>query len=110
AICDGSFHTVMRTGASAAVSAKWLARKDSKMLAIVGAGHMAEGAIETCNEVFDWDEVRVWSRSQQTLDGFAARYEGRFSFALRASTDLEYVVRGAVGVVTYTPASEPDGL
>ena len=27
AICDGSYHTVMRTGASAAVSAKWLARR-----------------------------------------------------------------------------------
>ena len=83
AICDGSYHTVQRTGASAAVSAKWLARPDSKVLAIVGAGHMAEGAIETCNEVFAWDEVRVWRRSQATLDGFAAKYADRFSFALR---------------------------
>ena len=41
AICDGSYHTVMRTGAAAAVSAKYLARKNSKRLAIVGAGHMA---------------------------------------------------------------------
>ena len=32
AICDGSYHTVMRTGASAAVSAKWMARKNSKNL------------------------------------------------------------------------------
>src|SRR5439155_303627 len=28
AICDGSHHTVMRTGAAAAVSAKWMARPD----------------------------------------------------------------------------------
>ena len=28
AICDGSYHTVMRTGAAAAVSAKWLAREE----------------------------------------------------------------------------------
>ena len=54
AIVDGSYHTVMRTGAAAAVSAKWMARKDSRMLAIVGAGHMAEGALATCNEVFPW--------------------------------------------------------
>src|SRR2546427_475401 len=60
AICDGSYHTVMRTGAAAAVSAKWLARKDSKVLAIVGGGHMAGGAIETCNEGFDWDEGPVF--------------------------------------------------
>jgi alanine dehydrogenase len=107
AICDGSYHTVMRTGASAAVSAKWLARPDSKVLAIVGAGHMAEGTIETCNEVFEWDEVRIWSRSQETLDGFAAKYAGRFTFRLLPSTDLESVVRGADVVATITPARGP---
>ena len=72
AICDGSYHTVMRTGSAAAVSAKWLARKDSKRLAIVGAGNMAEGVLATYNEVFDWDEVRVWSRSHSTVDRFLA--------------------------------------
>jgi alanine dehydrogenase len=107
AICDGSYHTVMRTGASAAVSAKWLARKDAKVLAIVGAGHMAEGTLETCNEVFAWEEVRVWSRSQTTLDAFAAKYADRFAFTLRPSTDLEQVVRGADVVVTVTPARGP---
>ena len=30
AIVDGSYHTVMRTGAAAAVSAKWMARKNSR--------------------------------------------------------------------------------
>jgi alanine dehydrogenase len=107
AICDGSYHTVQRTGASAAVSAKWLARPDSKVLAIVGAGHMAEGAIETCNEVFAWDEVRVWSRTQATLDRFAEKYDDRFSFALFTSTHLEDVLVGADVVVTLTPAREP---
>ena len=43
AICDGSYHTLMRTGASAAVSAKWLARKDSKVLAILGSGLVGRG-------------------------------------------------------------------
>ena len=107
AIVDGSYHTVMRTGAAAAVSAKWLAREDSKVLAIVGAGHMAEGAIETCSEVFDWDEVRVWSRSQETLAGFAAKYDGRYTFRLMPSTDLAGVVSGADVVVTLTPARGP---
>jgi alanine dehydrogenase len=107
AICDGSYHTVMRTGASAAVSAKWLARKDSRTLAIVGAGHMAEGTIATCNEVFDWDEVRVWSRSQATLDHFVAEQQPRFGFRLVPSLDLEQVVRGADVVVTITPARGP---
>ncbi len=108
AICDGSYHTVMRTGGSAAVSAKWLARKDSKVLAIVGAGNMAEGALETCDKVFDWEEVRVWSRSQSTLDDFAPDAGAADSrYPLKTSTDLEAVVRGADVMVTITPAREP---
>jgi len=108
AICDGSYHTVMRTGAAAAVSAKWMARPDSKTLAIVGAGHMAEGTLETCNEVFRWDEVRVWSRSQPTLDHFVQAQQPKYDhFEIRPSRNLEEVVRGADVVVTVTPARGP---
>jgi len=108
AICDGSHHTVMRTGSAAAVSAKWLARKDSSVLAIVGAGHMAVGVLATCNEVFRWREVRVWSRSQATLDHFVKEQQPKYaSFELRPSTNLEKVVRGADVVVTVTPARAP---
>jgi alanine dehydrogenase len=108
AICDGSYHTVMRTGSAAAVSAKWLARKDSKTLAIVGAGNMAEGVLATCNEVFSWEDVRVWSRSQGTLDTFLRQQQPKYSaFKIRGSTDVEEVVRGADVLVTVTPARGP---
>ena len=108
AICDGSYHTVMRTGSAAAVSAKHLARPDSKALAIVGAGNMAEGVLATCNEVFAWEDVRVWSRSQETLDEFVAAQQPKYErFEIRASTNLEEVVRGADVVVTVTPARGP---
>ena len=108
AICDGSYHTVMRTGAAAAVSAKWLARKNSKTLAIVGAGNMAEGVLATCNEVFAWEDVRVWSRSRKTLDHFIETQQPRYAgFTIRASTAMEEVVRGADVVVTVTPARGP---
>lgn len=105
AICDGSHHTMMRTGSSAAVSAKWLARKDSKVLAIVGAGTVGRGSLATCNEVFPWEEVRVWSRSQETVDRFVEEEQPQYTgFELRGSTDLEQVVTGADVVVTGTHA------
>ena len=105
AICDGSHHTMMRTGSSAAVSAKWLARKDSRVLALVGAGTVGRGALATCNEVFPWAEIRVWSRNQATLDAFVQAEQPRYPHVeLRASTDLERVVRGADVVVTGTHA------
>jgi alanine dehydrogenase len=105
AICDGSHHTMMRTGSSAAVSAKWLARPDSRVLAIVGAGTVGRGALATCNEVFPWEDVRVWSRSHATLDRFVEEEQASYStFEIKASTDLEEVVRGADVVVTGTHA------
>lgn len=108
AICDGSHHTVMRTGAAAAVSAKWLARKDSKVLAIVGAGHMSEGTLATCNEVFAWERVNVWSRSQATLDSFLESQRPKYpALDIRGSRELEEVVTGADVVVTVTPARGP---
>jgi alanine dehydrogenase len=108
AICDGSHHTVMRTGAAAAVSAKYLARQDSAVLAVVGAGNMAEGTLACCNEVFGWTDVRVWSRSQESLDRFVATQQPKYeTFEIRASTNLAEVVRGADVVVTITPARGP---
>jgi alanine dehydrogenase len=108
AICDGSYHTVMRTGAAAAVSAKHMARKNSRRLAIVGAGHMASGTLATCNEVFKWEEVRVWSRTQKTLDHFLEEEQPKYpAFKIQTSTDLERTVRGADVVVTVTPARGP---
>ena len=105
AICDGSHHTMMRTGSSAAVSAKWLARKDAKVLAVVGAGTVGRGALATCNEVFAWEEIRVWSRNQTTVDRFVDEEQPKYPrVELRPSTDLEQVVRGADVVVTGTHA------
>src|SRR6188508_2639698 len=72
AICDGSYHTLMRTGASAAVSAKWLARKDSKTLAILGSGLVGRGTLATCDSVFAWEHVRLWSRTQESVDRYLA--------------------------------------
>jgi alanine dehydrogenase len=108
AIVDGSYHTVMRTGSAAAVSAKWMARKDARHLAIVGAGHMAEGVLATCNVVFDWKQVKVWSRSQATLDRFVAEQQPKYAgFEIEPSTNLKATVKDADVVVTVTPARSP---
>lgn len=107
AICDGSHHTLMRTGASAAVSAKWLARKDSRVLAIVGAGSVGQGTLATCEPVFPWDEVRVWSRTQASVDRFLESERPKYpDLRLDGSTELEQVVRGADVVVTGTHARQ----
>ena len=106
AICDGSYHTLMRTGASAAVSAKWLARKDSKVLAILGTGSVGQGTLATCDTVFAWEDVRIWSRTQESVDRFLARAgaEVPAPAARRARPTSSTAVEGADVIVTGTHA------
>lgn len=105
AICDGSYHTLMRTGASAAVSAKWLARPDSKVLAILGSGSVGEGSLATCAAAFEWEEVRIWSRTQASLDRYLTSERPKYpELRLVGTTDAEQAVRGADVVVTATHA------
>jgi ornithine cyclodeaminase/alanine dehydrogenase-like protein (mu-crystallin family) len=75
------------------------------VLAIVGSGMVGQGSLATCNEVFEWQEVRLWSRSRESLDRFVTEEQPKYpNFELHASTDLEEVVRGADVVVTGTHA------
>jgi alanine dehydrogenase len=95
----------MRTGASAAVSARWLARKDSKVLAILGAGSVGQGTLATCDAEFAWEEVRIWSRTQESVDRFLAAEGAKFPhLRLVGTTDVERAVRGADVIVTGTHA------
>ncbi len=108
ALCDGGYHTLMRTGSSAAVSIKWLARADSSTLALVGAGHVASGVLAACVALQPWARVTVWSRTQAGVDKFLRDQQPLFpGLALYGSTRLEDVVPGADVVVTSTPARSP---
>src|SRR3954463_10806412 len=73
AIIDGSHLTDMRTGAVTAVGAKYLARKNSKILGHIGARGTAYWNVRLLDSVFDFDEIRVHSRRPKSRNDFAAR-------------------------------------
>lgn len=61
ALLNASAVTGLRTGAAAALGAKWLARADASKLLVAGAGHMSTymvaGVLAACPKV---SEVKVW--------------------------------------------------
>lgn len=59
AIMDASGNTDMRTGAVTAIGAKYLARKNSKILGHVGARGTAYWNVRLLDHLFDFDEIRV---------------------------------------------------
>ena len=73
AILDASGITDMRTGAVTAIGAKHLARKNSKILGHIGARGTAYWNVRLLNHLFDFDEIRVHSRREESRNAFAER-------------------------------------
>jgi alanine dehydrogenase len=64
ALMDGTYITAMRTGATAALAARILARPDASVLAILGTGVQSRSAQEMFPRARDFDEVRVAGRGE----------------------------------------------
>jgi len=101
AILDGRYITEARTAAVSAVSAHHLARKDARVLGILGSGVQARSHCEALRLVREFREVRVWSPNADRLRQFAAET------GTRVMANAEAVVRGADVVVTVTPSPTP---
>ena len=102
AIMDGTYITAIRTGGSAAVAAGALARKDAKVLAILGAGVQGASHLETMPRVRDFDEIRIASRDGSKAAALASRHP-----RAHAVGSFEDAVRGADVVACCTDAREP---
>ena len=100
AFMDGNVLTAMRTAAVSAAVTKHLASPDSRVLALLGSGVAAKAHLEALSHVRKFDEVRVWSRTREHAERFAARHGAKVMTA-------EAAVRGADVIVTATPAREP---
>jgi ornithine cyclodeaminase/alanine dehydrogenase-like protein (mu-crystallin family) len=98
---DGRLITEMRTAAVSAVATRLLARKDARVLAILGSGVQARSHLQALRLVRGFEEVRVWSRTPANAGRFASQCE-----AMPMAT-AEAAVRGADVVVTVSSTREP---
>jgi ornithine cyclodeaminase/alanine dehydrogenase-like protein (mu-crystallin family) len=99
-IMDGRLITEMRTAAVSAVAVDLLARRDAKVLGILGSGVQARSHIQALSRVRKFDEIRVWSRSESNARRFAEEIGARVTTAKEA-------VSGADVVLTLTSSPEP---
>src|ERR1700736_5538014 len=100
AFLDGRLITEMRTAAVSAAVTKYLAPRSSRVLALLGSGVQAQAHLQALRHVRQFEEVRVWSRTPERAERFAALHGAK-------AMDLEPAVRGADVVVTATSALEP---
>lgn len=96
---DGRLITEMRTAAVSAVATDLLARKDARVLGIIGSGVQARSHLEALRIVRDLRDVRVWS--PRHAEAFARKFD------VRAVRTAEEAVHGADVVVVATAATTP---
>ncbi|MGY5874148.1 MAG: ornithine cyclodeaminase family protein [Candidatus Thorarchaeota archaeon] len=106
ALMDGTYITACRTGAAGAVAASVLARKDSKVVGVVGAGTQARMQVLALRELFSLEEVRVWDKYENMAKKYAEEMPEVLGFKVRQENNIADVVSGADIVVTVTPSRE----
>ncbi|NYZ74956.1 ornithine cyclodeaminase family protein [Candidatus Micrarchaeota archaeon] len=107
AVMDGSLITSYRTGAMAAIATKHLARKNSSVLGLVGAGVQSRTQLLAINEVLALKEVRVCDVVPGAAEKFAAEMQSKTKAEIIAVKSAEECVRGAHVLSTVTPARSP---
>src|SRR5947207_819233 len=110
AIIDGSHLTDMRTGAVTTIGAKYLARKNSRVLGHVGARGTAYWNVRLLDRLFNFEEIRVHSRRQESRNAFATRLTRDLGKTVVATQDWESCVRGADIIVEASRLEQPTPL
>ena len=105
AICEGRTMTAYRTAAVSALATKLLARPDSRVLGLIGAGNLAGLHAMAIESLFELDEIVVWSRTASRRESFARDAAVRTPVRV-VSTPAE-CVRAADILCTLTPSAEP---
>ena len=106
-IMSGTHITGMRTGAAAAVATKYLARKNSRILGLVGAGAQARMQLLAISNVLKLEEVRVWSKPESTIDAFISEAEKIYDIKFHPCRSCEECVSQADVISTVTPSRTP---
>ncbi|WP_309082238.1 ornithine cyclodeaminase family protein [Zhihengliuella sp.] len=106
AILDGRVPTRIRTAAASAVASRHLARPDSRVLGLVGAGALAVAHVEAMLCVLPIERIVVWSRTSERVEEFRAAV-AHHGLEIVAAESIEAVFTGSDVVCTLTPSVEP---
>jgi ornithine cyclodeaminase/alanine dehydrogenase-like protein (mu-crystallin family) len=109
-VLEAGYLTDLRTGAGTGLAARYLARKDSKVLTIIGAGRVARNQLEALAEIFDLQTVFLSTRSAARGNEFIARMSaagGRIPKDIRLVESREDTIRNSDIVVAATTSKNP---
>lgn len=107
ALLEAGYLTALRTAATSALAARYLARPDSCAVACFGAGVQAGFQLRALQTVLPLRHVEVLSRSHATAEAFARRVQASLGLAAAPAASPAAAVGRADLVVTATTSATP---
>jgi ornithine cyclodeaminase/alanine dehydrogenase-like protein (mu-crystallin family) len=109
AFMDAAYLTGMRTAAMAAIGAKYLARKDSSTLTIVGCGVQGRTHLSSMSELkmFPLKRVQVFDLNEEAMRSFKEYGESNFNVEVIPMASVAEAVKGADIVCMLTTCRTP---
>jgi ornithine cyclodeaminase/alanine dehydrogenase-like protein (mu-crystallin family) len=107
AVMDGRYITEARTAAVSAASARHLARRETRVLAILGTGVQARSHADALTRVRRFDEIRIWGRTPARAAALAAELAPRLRVRVDAVPTAKDAVDGADVIALTTASREP---
>lgn len=100
-ISEMTLLTALRTGATSAMAGKYLARKNSKVLCLIGTGAQSEFQSLAFSTLFDIQEIRYFDIDPKAMDKFEKNMAA-YNFKLTRCESTKKAVSGADIVTTIT--------
>lgn len=107
AVIEANYLGMIRTGAASGIAARWLARPDSTVAGVFGAGWQAEGHVRALCATLPLARVKVFSRKADKLQDFCRRMSDATGVAVEPAESAEETVRGSDVIGTVTTAALP---
>ncbi len=107
AMIEADYMGQLRTGAASGVAAKYLARENSRVAAIVGTGGQARTQLEAVAAVRKLESARAYGRNRARLEKFCHEMSARLTLQVAPCGSAAEAVRGADIVCTATTTSQP---
>jgi alanine dehydrogenase len=96
-----------RVGGSSGVAAKYLARKSSKVMGLLGTGWQAEAHLEAMCSVRQLDLVKVYSPNPDNRRKFVERYRAKLNVGIEAVNSADEAAEGVNILVSATNSMTP---
>jgi len=106
AIMDGTLLTNFRTGAAGGIAAKYLARRDSGVVGLVGCGAQARTQLLALKELFKIKSVYICDKDNTCIKRFLKDTKS-FGLNIKVRDKISDCVKKADIVVTTTPVRSP---